>query len=177
MEERLRTVLGTVSEWLKFAEAKLAALVVVNGAAVFGAAQILGSLSTPEWRVNFYLWSFIVLASLAGVVALVGILPKTALPWIRSTGKSLQSDNLLFFGHIEKYRPDEYLRALAEVAGEAEGTRTPLERQYAEQIIINSRIASTKYTLFRWAAWITLSAVLTPILAIPLLWFLVTRAD
>ncbi|MEW5926958.1 MAG: Pycsar system effector family protein [Gemmatimonadota bacterium] len=170
--------MGNVNEWLKFAEAKLAALVAANGAAVFGALQILTNSEKFNSVARLYLQSFLCCSSIAIVVGIVAILPKTSLPWVRSTKPIQSTDNLLFFGHIAKYNPEEYLDSLYAATGDSERQEwSRTARNYAQQIIINSHIASTKYALFRWSAWFTLAAVLTPIIALPLLIWLVDRSD
>lgn len=171
MEVRLQAILASVTDWLKFGEAKLAGLVALNGAAAIAALGFLvGDNPATSWPL-WYLRGLFVLTVLSAGLALVGLLPRTTLPWIESSEKPNPSDNPLFFGHIEKYSPASYLELLTGT-GSARREDDPILWAYAEQIVINSRIAATKFTLFRWAAWITLGALLSVPVALALLFFL-----
>jgi hypothetical protein len=169
MEDRLHRILKSVDEWLRFAEAKNGALIVANGAIVFGALKALEApRALPPW-VLLYVYAATAVISLAGVIALLSFLPETTLSWLGSTKRPAPEDNLLFYGHAASYDPRGYLEALYERAQLRPTSVSPLEEDYAEQIIVNSRIALRKFGLFTIALWITIVALLTPIVGLPLL--------
>ena len=159
---RLVFVLGIVNDHLTFAEAKNGVLLALSGAGAVGlVAVVLGNTLTLVLAI--YLWALMVGCSVAVVAALVSFLPQTHLPWLSERRRPVESDNLLFFGHIQNYEPREYLKRLAAATGSDVERCNQFDQQLAEQIVINSRIAARKFTWFRYASWLLLSALVTPI--------------
>ncbi len=67
MEERLRQISASVSEWVKFAESKNAAIVAFDGVMVFGMVNMLKGLANPlggAVRVGVYCTVALMLLSL-----------------------------------------------------------------------------------------------------------------
>lgn len=169
MEGRLQLVLGFVNDWLRFAEAKNAALLAANSAIVFGLLRSLVSLqSLPAW-VSIYLYVAIGAIGVSAALSMLSFVPRIRLPWIAATRRPSAEDNLLFYGDITGYGARSYLEALYQRSAIEPPEVSDLEEDYAEQIIVNSRIALMKYRFFAFAAWITLSALLTPAITVPLL--------
>jgi hypothetical protein len=167
MEERLRAILSIVAEHLKFAETKNATLFAANAASVFASLQVLAGIKDKEW-VERYLILLIVCSALSALIVLVSFLPQTSIPWLSRGRHSKSKQSLMFFGHIQHYDPQAYLSALYDACEILHPKPVPIEIMYAEQIVVNSKIASRKYTCFRYAIWITLAGILTPLLIIPL---------
>ena len=93
------------------------------------------------------------------------------MPWFTGLGKPSNDDNILFFGHIAKYPPENYLRKLYRLRnGKPPENLSGIELDYAEQIVTNSRIAQRKYDTFTIGVWLTIATVATPIVAV-LLYF------
>jgi hypothetical protein len=161
IREPLENILTLVSEDLRFAETKNAALLTANAAAVVGVMQVNPRSPTLQWA----FLAIMLTCAISGVVSLISFIPRPENPY-RSLGMAPSgTDNLLFFGHIQKYDPREYLRAIYASAGQADEQGSEMERMYAEQIVVSSRIAARKFTMFRWAIWITISGLVTPPLA------------
>jgi len=173
METRLKEILDLVNQWLKFAEAKNAALLAANCTIAFALSKSLQQFKSIPLYLNIYIYFAIALLFIAAALSLLSFIPRTHMPWISSTRKPSTEDNLVFYGHIAAYDANSYLNALYRETGVDKIKHQGLEEDYAEQIIINSRISLAKYRLFAAAAWITLSALLTPILIIPI--FLISR--
>ncbi|PKL58854.1 MAG: hypothetical protein CVV34_00705 [Methanomicrobiales archaeon HGW-Methanomicrobiales-5] len=164
MDDKLKSIFANVNEWLKFAEAKNAVLVALDGGAVLGVLGLLKEQTKlPEW-VTIYLWLFVIFNTIALTIALFSFLPQTKIPyfWMRSEPDS--NDNLLFYGHIKKYDVTQYLSALYINDGQHHNDFSKMEIDYANQIIVNSQIADRKYNYFRVALWFTISAILTPLI-------------
>jgi hypothetical protein len=87
-----------------------------------------------------------------------------------------ESDNLLYFHHVRKYEPDTYLAAMSAAMGGQAEPPTRLERMYADQIVVSARIADRKFTIFRYAVWITIVGLVTPIVAV-LIWYTAHRPE
>jgi len=162
MEERLKYILTQVNDWLKFAEAKNAALLAVNSALIFGTISILNEKCFfPIWLL-IYLYIALVVVIIATAICLISFIPNTKIPLISSKMNLLKGGNPIYYGDIAEHNVDSYLESLYQSTGlEFKGIKD-IEKKYAEQIICNSRIAVKKFRLFSTALWLTVSCVLTP---------------
>jgi hypothetical protein len=82
-------------------------------------------------------------------------------------------DNLLFYHDIRKYSAAAYLEALLAAMAHDGAPPSRLERMYAEQIVACARIADRKFGIFRFAIWITICGLTTPVVALAL--YLITH--
>jgi hypothetical protein len=167
VEEQLKAIFTNVNDWLKFAETKNAALIAANAAVSFASFSILvQNWSKLDTRLCWYLISLIICALSSATIALLAIIPRTSLLISISKEKPNDvTDNLLFYGDIAKYKPAEFVKALKRRFGETDTLLSGLESDYGQQIVINSQIAFRKHTLFRFSAWLTISAIITPLIA------------
>jgi hypothetical protein len=163
VEQQLKSVCDNVGQWLRFAEGKNAALVAFNSAVSFGVIKILSESAGLALWVRWYLTVAIVLLCLGTVASLFSFSPQLRLPWIFPRSRTDARDNLLYFGHIAAYTPEAYIEAFAHSVTAQAKEPTHVERMYAEQIIMNSQIALSKYYWFLAALWLTLAAFATPI--------------
>lgn len=165
MEERLKHILSLVIEFVKFAEAKNAALLAVDSALIIGSLQAwLAMEHSPVWT-GYYLASALLFLGLSVIVVLLSFLPLKTFPVLRASGALLPSDNLVFFGDIAKYDASQFLAALNESPAPDPSQNPRYEADLAGQVIINSRVALRKYRCFTWALWLTIYGVTTPIVA------------
>jgi len=164
LEDRLRYILGIVNEHLKLAEAKNAVMTAAAGGLALGLLNVL-SQDGLALAIALYTSMALIGAAVASIVAIVSFLPQIHLPWLRARSGPSESDSLLFFGHIQKYDPAGYLEALSRSTLDETGERTTFQAQVAEQIVINARIASRKFTMFKYAVWALTAGLLTPIAA------------
>jgi len=86
LEERLRYILSTVNEWLKFAEAKNGALLAVDAAIIFGIFKLTSDSAWPH-AIFSYLTISLVIAS--AVSCLISYIPKIKNPptWYKITSR------------------------------------------------------------------------------------------
>ena len=151
-----------VVDWLKFAEAKNAGLLAGNLAVIFGIAKVDSLVgATLHTFAGLYFWNVIVFCGMSAALCLVSIVPQIHIPLLWAKKENIKS-NLIFFGSIATHTRDTYIQKFEEA------TQTPLtqlERDLAGQIVVNSKIAKRKFTSFKWSAWLTLSAFLTPLIA------------
>ena len=165
--DKLKFILDNVNNWLKFAESKNAALLVANSAFIFPLLRLIVDNKTNRF---LYLLFFIciVLAAISACICLFSFVPQISIP-SSFTGKYVQEEhaNLIFYGHIAKFTPKRYWEALR--------TQNIISEEYAQdkfladianQIVINSRIAHNKYIVFRIAIWLTVAAIIPPILTL-----------
>ncbi|AAM04974.1 Pycsar system effector family protein [Methanosarcina acetivorans] len=163
MDKNLYDILLNINEWLKFAEAKNAALIALNAAAIFGMVSIL---TTENLSLNqcliYYSYSFILFNLLSLSFALFSFWPQ-----VQCSHNSIEkSENLLFFGDIVNCNEKEYLSKLFDSCQIREEQYRPIDLDYAEQIISNSKIATRKYSFFKIALWLTISAFLSPVFSV-----------
>jgi hypothetical protein len=179
MKDILKDIFSNVNDWLKFGEAKNAALLVFNGASIFGAATFIATVMTqdknqiPQFFL-YYLYSFIILNGLGLVIALYSFWPLTQTEAVLSKRienifsiKQEAESSVLYYSHIKDFTPESYLARLCASCNEEVKKCTGLESDYASEIVINSRIAFRKYIFFKAALFCTMSAILTPLITIP----------
>lgn len=178
MKDDVKDIFSNVNEWLKFAEAKNAALIAFHLGSIFGAATIItqtecGTIPQP---ILYYLYSFIILSALGLFFAMFSFWPQTKIEAALSKkiedffhSRTPTTDgNLLFYGYIDECGKNRYLKELCGCYNRQQGSCTKLELDYVEQIFVNSRITVRKYFYFKIALLVTIVAVLSPI-SIPLI--------
>lgn len=167
----LEKVLKLVIDWIKFAEAKNAALLTLNSAAMFAGYrivfQIKRELSTIESSCLLFL---AILLLISAVICLMSFFARIKTRYLYSIPAKSKSPNLYFFGDIASFSSKDYVAALAKTINENEIAKE-LDMMLADQVIANSRIAARKFRLFNIALWFSLSAFLTPVGSL-LVWFL-----
>ncbi len=157
MEERLRFVLSSVNEWLKFAEAKNGALLAVDIAILFGLFQLISDVDSYYWI--YFAAGFV---ALSAVVVLISFVPQLKVPrkWFVKHKNLSKEISLIFYAQIANLTPENYVKALYTQSGRETSTISPLELDYAQQIIANSRIAVRKGTLFNIGLLMTVLSLL-----------------
>jgi hypothetical protein len=168
VEDRLRYILDFEKDLLQFAEAKNGSLIAGCTAvflAIFAVLAERGSL-LPLWG-WFYLANLLICLGLAFFLAVLSFLPQLPSKEPEKPPILPGQANLLFFGDIVRFDAISYLAALYYPALlEAEKVNW-FERNLATQVIIYARILLRKYQLFDAAAWLSFSAVFTPLLTLP----------
>ncbi|AKB85984.1 Pycsar system effector family protein [Methanococcoides methylutens] len=173
MEKNLETIYSYVNNWLRFAEEKNAALIILNGGILFALISLKGmNLTIPSFISNnplyykltiFYLLNFVLFSAFALLISLMSFLPQLNVIYNTDSGTIEDSDNLLFYSHIAKYKADIYLSKLHDLL-ETGNEYSKYELAYANQIITNSKIAMNKYEHFKVALWFTISSIFSPIM-------------
>ena len=161
IEDRLRYILSTVNEWLKFAEAKNGALLGVDIAIIFGLFQIISDEISKG-----LIYSAIGLTGISAISALLSFIPQLKAPSIVPKKRGEKEANLIFYGHIANYDPESYIKALYSEAGTEITSKSTMELTYAHQIITNSRIALKKNRYFYIGLWLTVFGLLLLIITV-----------
>ena len=164
MQERLRYTLDQVNDWLRFAETKNATLIVVDAGAVLAITRVAEEIcwNTPE---GIWVFTMVLFLLLSCILAMISFLPDVIPKGKSPTGSPREDANLLFFGDLAHYDRLSLLQAIAKQEDSSIPDNSAVLEDYAEQIITNSRIALRKYKFFRWAMWLTVAGVVTPIIA------------
>jgi hypothetical protein len=166
----LESTLKQIVDWLKFAEAKNGALVVVGCATIFGVFRIYSSFSIESGLVTLYAASFTIFVAAAIVISLTSFIPRIDPPfWIKMPNKE-EGDNPLFFGHACKYSKRTYFELFNRYSELDPSKECQLELAFCDQIVNNSKISFIKYRVFSSAVFLFLAGVLTPLGALILYW-------
>jgi hypothetical protein len=168
MRASLEHVLVLVTDDLRFAETKNAALLTANAATVIGIVQIFASHAHLNAAVVAYLFAIGLAGTVSGICGLVSFIPGARPRTPRAHEGPAPGDNLLFYHHIRKYSAEDYLRTLLAAMEHDGPPPSRLERMYAEQIVACARIADRKFGIFRFAIWITICGLTTPVVALAL---------
>lgn len=168
--DALDDLLKSVNDWLKFAETKNAVLLLATGAAIWGAARLIILEQTGCYLSTYllYLEAFLLAAFLT---ALVSFLPILNYRWIVSkpTRQKTANGNILFFAYLAGLSTSQLISEFRTAVSAADNDLKQIDQMYAEQIIINSRIALAKFSMFELSVKFVLYGVLTPLIAFPLL--------
>lgn len=165
MDEKLKDIFSNINDWLKFAEAKSATLIAFNGALIFGISRLITSFDL-KGTCLIYLIVILSLCILSTSICFFSVIPALSMPWDKKPSGVIEKDNLVYFSDIAKYTPLAYLRALSEKLGLNNSEFTGYQKDLSNQIIVNSVIADKKYRAFQKAVWLTLAAVISPVLAL-----------
>ncbi|MEO6303232.1 MAG: Pycsar system effector family protein [Bacteroidia bacterium] len=160
MKQDLKDIFQNVNEWLKFAEAKHAGLIVLNSGLVFGILTVYSSF------MQYLHWSFIILSLifLGGSIlfTLISLYPRTYKKIL--VRKKIKDPNLFFNGSIAHLTSEDFKTEICK--SHPDYVFSPLEENLINQIINNSKIASGKYFLFKYAIICTTIGVSLPLLRI-----------
>jgi hypothetical protein len=156
MEERLERVLSRVIDWLKYEEAKNGALVTLDAVGAGLIAQWLSSASNLSAALSPWLKGSLVALLLSLTTSLVSFYPvlrggrlhRSAAR--RRSRLSTPNSSSLFFAEIAGTEPAVYLNQLRAAVGDP-SNGTPLELDYASEIVHNAEITLMKLRVFQVA--------------------------
>jgi hypothetical protein len=146
MEEKLEKISENINKWLSFAEAKNAAIIAFNGGAIFGLFKMAPQNSEFN-NLHPAMYLFLIFLFISLYISLSSFTAKLNPEKFNKLENISNDDNLLFYGHICKYNSETYLEKIFIRYGEC---REPskYEKDLANQIVINSKIAVEKYKKF-----------------------------
>jgi hypothetical protein len=152
MNDNLLEIFKNVNDWLKHAESKNAMLIAFNGVVIFGLIQSYDlNLIKDDQVLTCVLIVSIILQTVSLLIALFSFSPQ--LRFNNDLDVALKEDkSLIYFEYLSKM-PAKYIAK--EITGKKYSKIGELDRDLAEQIRQNSKIASIKYTHFRRAVWLT----------------------
>lgn len=161
MNRDLLEIFKNVNDWLKHAEAKNAMLVAFDGATIFGLIQIHDAdLIKSSELLSYSLVGAIGFLTVSLIIALISFSPQ--LSFKPETGVAMQKEkNLLYFEYLRKI-PTKNIAE--EIVGKEISQIDQLDIDLAKQIRENARIASSKYSHFKVAVWITCAVFISALL-------------
>ena len=159
MESRLLVVFNNVNEWLRFAEAKNAMIIALNGVIVFGVARLFKIDEIMENKI--LCWYFIIHFLCLGASTLVALL--SFIPQLKQITPKFnfknQNDDFLYFACLK----DKTVAEVTEVYRDKDEVVSVYHEHLANQIITNAGITKRKYDYFTFACWLTIAAIFTPL--------------
>ncbi len=165
--EHLKFIFQNINEWLKFAEQKNAALIVLNSGIIWGYAGIYefkGSLYSNFENIVSLIGLFLIL--LSTIICLATFHPVlNKLKTYKNSGNICSSDNCFYFGDIAKYSDDEYEKKLKKILHIKEKDTPQLHfsnisKHLIMQIVTNSKISFDKYKKFTFSLGFTFIAII-----------------
>jgi len=177
IEEKLIRISNNVQESMRFAEAKNAALITFNGAALY--VLVEGNSYLPPFIKEYWIFNAVVLiiGITLSIIAFLPSMGSTTKPPSQiklSTWQSHKKMGIFYFGDIRKYGDEEFLARVYEYYDVK--LKDPVQRaelDLARQAITLSRITRHKYVFFSIAGHLTLLALVLPIPVLLFYWFLV----
>jgi uncharacterized membrane protein YeiB len=166
-EDILKDTYKDVTEWLKFAEAKNAALLTFNGAIVFGLLRLMSSNQEILLSLNKALYFSIFILSINMLILLSSFLPalnQSKKQYPRFSNENSDKLNLLYYRDLSNLSTDAYLNLLKENYMINNELLNQHYKDLATQITTLSSIAMKKYKLFIICAYITLLSIVIIIL-------------
>ena len=167
MEKELQEIFNNINEWLRFAEAKNAVIIALNGAAIWGVLQNLKTLNCYSEYLFYWGVGFAVCALIGLIIALWSFLPSLNIYWEEESNfKDANPDalSLYFFRHVRRFEHEDYLQRLYGAKGIQVPSPLPqLEVDVAHQITQNARTTWFKYQTFFWSVSITLIGLVIPL--------------
>ena len=155
VEDALERRFKVVNDWLQFAEKKNATLLVLNAGAIWGVSRLLEDEKSLEFLAHGLFWLGLIPIGVSVIICVLSLLPNLKIEILEKATDICESDNSLFFGDIAKYSPDQYLELLRSCYQLTDMQFLKSHRDYAEQLIVNSRIAKRKYTTFVFSSHLT----------------------
>ena len=180
MKDDLKFIFANVNDWLKYAEAKNAALTSIIGAFIFGIISSWNKIPLLMHPVLKYyvlplfiicliicVWSFVPKLNYKNILDKVIKNQKSKKTEDKNEGnnleKLLENKNLIYYGDLRLFNQKILLKRLKIESP------TNIEMDLAQQIIVNSNITWLKYILFKWAGNLFLFGIISGAIIITLI--------
>lgn len=180
MNDDLKYTFNNVNDWLKFAEAKHVALITLIGAMIFGIIQSWSTL--PVWMHPELKYFVLPLFFISLIICLRSFIPKLDYSKIikrskknkfnfwkickkKKSKKEVESEkniNLLYYGDLRFFKVVDLIKQYNIT------TSNNLDKDLAQQIIINSNIGWRKHTLFKISGNLVLFTIISGAIIIAL---------
>jgi len=141
----LKYILATVNDMLKFAEAKNGGLIIFNSGLVIGILSSYNNIHSAvyKWVILFGIVCF----GVSVFLSIISQFPKTENIFFNK--ENIAKPNLYFFEHLSNLDEAGFIDAFKEE--EKKFDASGLDKLVINQILVNARIAQTKFTIFKFA--------------------------
>lgn len=168
----LDLMLSKVVDWVKYAEAKNAVLVVFDSSLLIALLSLLADKQNTFLIPCWYIIISIVLLIVSAALSLFSFMPILKIIHFNNTNKT-EELNLFHFGDIAQINAETYIDLLKIRYGF--DCCSEIDKDLANQILVNSRVAVYKLRIFRIALWLTLSVFLSPLVLLVLVYWEVRK--
>ena len=160
VKDDLRFICSEVTALLRYAEGKHGVFLAFNGVSLFHCIGLLRLISPGDgiFQAKSMLFVTMGLLMCAMATSMYSFLPQI-LDHNENTAPEGKND-LLFFEHIKEHTVESYIQTLCRDYGVSACNVTAFERSLISQTIINARLASRKFRLFKNAAYLDLVAAI-----------------
>jgi hypothetical protein len=172
-KEELNNIFKLVIDWIKYAEQKLTGIIVLNLGIIWGYTRLISDVSLINTTYYIVFFGYILLL-LSTIYSIIGKMPITQNKFL-IFNKIKPKNNILLFEYIKDKESEEYMIELNNKINEyinkevdkkenkdlkVECIFTMYDKDKTEQIIINSKITSIKFSIANISSKITLIAIL-----------------
>lgn len=168
---KLQYIFGTVNEMLRFAEAKNALMLTLQGVGLITLLQVLLRETELHLTIQIYLVSCLLFLATGLIISLLSFFPimDNKIGGLTSCEIDHEKDNLMFYGDIAKCTYEDYLDTIRNCYCSGGEELSKCEEDLVHSILISSQIACRKYNYFKVSLWLILMALLTPVAGVVLL--------
>ncbi|MBV5337927.1 MAG: hypothetical protein J0653_08445 [Deltaproteobacteria bacterium] len=156
VEKILTATLSRVIDFLKYAEAKNAALLTFASAWILATASLLTGGKQLPFHLDIALQYAVPAFGLAALIAIWSFIPKVKLNRFDKT--ALRARNYLYFSDIADVATTELLATISERYSEG-GATSYYMKDLAIQLAVNSQIVKRKFAFFAWGAYALLLGI------------------
>jgi hypothetical protein len=163
INNELKFIFNNINDWLKYAENKNAILIGLNGGALFGIVNLFFTLYNKQKIILLFyvcLLASALMFLISTIILLISFIPQLICKNKKNNSYDFNKFNILYFSDIVNFDENTYLLQLAKVIGIPSRRIEKIDYYYAQQIIINSKIALRKYKLFVYAVTLDLLGLL-----------------
>lgn len=152
-KSELKYIFGNINEWLKFAEAKHAGLIVLNVALVVGILSSYTNIQNCLFKPAILIG--IICFGISIFLSLLSQFPVTQNIFYNI--KIIQNPNLYFFGHLCHLDKTALINHLKNV--ENNFIPNKFDEDLINQILVNARITQAKFGFFKYATYLTVFGI------------------
>ncbi len=145
----LKYIFSNINDWLKFAEAKHGGLIALNSGLVF-------ALLSKDNDIQLIIDHIIVIAGVFVFILSIGFSIASQFPRTKNifkNNKAIPLPNLYFFGDLSYLDNESFINAFKKI--DENFTTNKLDDALLNQILVNARIVTTKFKIFKFASYLT----------------------
>lgn len=148
-KKELKYIFSNVNDWLKFAEAKHAGLIILNS------GFVVGILTIYEHSHSYTSKPFVLIGMICfGISIFTSLISQfPTMQNIFRDRKYSFTHNLYFYKSLASMNVISFVEELKKI--DSGFTITKLDNDLINQILINSRITQSKFSIFRLSSYIT----------------------
>lgn len=145
----LKYIFANINDWLKFAEAKHAGLIILNSGLVFGILSSYVNIQSFIYKPTILIG--VISFGISVFLSILSQFPVTQNVFYNK--KEVKNPNLYFFGHLAHFDNQSFIGELQKI--DKDFSASKLDNDLMNQILINARITQAKYSFFKYASYLT----------------------